>query len=375
MKTLTRRAKPAEPQESDDDWPIDEGPGELAGWSTGARANTSALLRFGIWGLLVLGPVFGLAALLSASHVSGPVQPPSAPAAQPAAGSQGAAGFAQLFVAAYLSAGDGDQNKLAAYYPPAAGLRLEGASQRRTGEQLTVVRLRQTGRDVWSVTIGARITDTHRTPTPSTPAGEGSPDAKAAAAAAAAGAVHYFQVPVATAPATGGASGYVALAMPAEVSAPARITPPALVYGPLRPALPSDPRTQAVTQFLNAYLTGAGGLDRYLAPGTQLTAISPVPYTDLAVDQLAIEGESGGEPVAAVPADGTRLRLVVQLRARGQDGIRVPLSYALTLSARAGRWEIAALDGAPAPARIQPTAPAPAPQPGTGTETPGASPS
>ncbi|MFE4873463.1 conjugal transfer protein [Streptomyces sp. NPDC056682] len=376
MKILTRRPVPsAEPQGSDEDWAIDEGPGELAGWSTGARANTSTLLRFGLWGLLILGPVLGLAAFLSVSHTPGPIRPTSAPSAQPAAGAQGAAGFAQLFVAAFLSAGEGDQNKLAAYYPPAAGLRLEGISQRRTGEQLTVVRLRQTDRDVWSVTVAARIASAHPAPAPSNPAGEQRPDPKADAAAAAAGAVHYFQVPVATAAVPGGASGYVALSLPAEVTAPARIQAPQLVYGPLRPALPSDPRTQAVTQFLNAYLTGAGGLDRYLAPGTQLTAISPVPYTDLAVDQLAIEGESGGEAVTGIPADGTRLRLLVQLRARSQDGIRIPLNYALTLSARAGRWEIAALDGAPAPARVQATAPAPAASPGASTATPGASPS
>ncbi|MFI6689083.1 conjugal transfer protein [Streptomyces sp. NPDC050485] len=375
MNTLRHRPEQPEPHsEATADSPAGDGPGELAGWSTGARANTSALIRYGLWGLLLLGPLLGLTAFLSAPAATRPAPHPAAPAA-PAAGGQGASGFAQLFVAAFLSAGEGDQAKLAAYYPPAAGLRLEGASQRHTGEQLTVVRLRQTDRDVWSVTVAARITDTHPTPTPSSPADEARRDPKADAVASAAGAVHYFQVPVATAVAAGGASGYVALAMPGEVSAPARIAPPALVYGPLRPALPSDPRTQAVTQFLNAYLTGTGGLDRYLAPGTQLTAISPVPYTELAVDQLAIEGESGGEPVAAVPADGTRLRLVVQLRARGQDGIRVPLTYALALSARAGRWEIAALDGAPTPARIQPTAPASAPSTATGAPAPGGSPS
>lgn len=370
MNALRRRPEQADQDGSIDGSPEYDSAGELAGWSTGARANTGALIRFGLWGLLLLGPLLGLAALVSVPAANRPAPHQTAPAA-PAGGGQGASGFAQLFVAAFLSAGEGDQSKLAAYYPPAAGLRLEGVSQRRTGQQLTVVRLRQTDQNVWSVTVAARITDTHPTPSPSSPAGEDRRDPKADAVAAAAGAVHYFQVPVATAAAPGGASGYVALSMPAEVSAPARIEAPQLDYGPLRPALPSDPRTQAVTAFLNAYLTGTGGLDRYLSPGTQLTAISPVPYTDLAVDQLAIEGESGGEPVAAVPADGTRLRLLVQLRARGQDGIRIPLAYALTLSARAGRWEITALEGAPAPARIQPATPAPGPSTAPGTPVPG----
>ncbi|MFE8950421.1 hypothetical protein [Streptomyces sp. NPDC007856] len=39
-------------------------------------------------------------------------------------------------------------------------------------------------------------------------------------AAAAADSVHYFQVPVAFGPAGQGATGYVALSMPAEVTAP-----------------------------------------------------------------------------------------------------------------------------------------------------------
>ncbi|NUK50365.1 conjugal transfer protein [Streptomyces lunaelactis] len=345
-------APDTEPQ----DWDIDDGPQDVAGWSTGAQANTSAAMRWTAWGLLVLGPLLGAFAYLSAPAQAGPSQKKAAPTAPAATGAQGAAGFAQLFVAAYISAGEGDQDKLAAYYPDATSLRLEGDPDRRRGEQLTVVRLRQSDRGVWSVTVAARITDTKPAATPS----DGKrPDHKDDAKAAAAQAVRYFQVPVATAPAAGGASGYTALAMPAEVAAPERIKAPALVYGPMRPALPADPRTQAVTEFLNAYLTGAAELDRYLAPGTKLAPVTPAPYTGIAVDTLAIEGEKGTEPVTTVPDDGTTLRLLVALRATGHDEVRVPLTYALTLKSRAGRWEIASLDGAPAPAAAPATSAAP----------------
>lgn len=359
MKSLlTRRpakAADAEPADAEpQDWAVDEGPEYAGGWSTGAQANTSAMIRWAAWGLLILGPLLGAAAYLSVPASAGPAQPKAAPTAPAATGSQGAAGFAQLFVAAYIRAGEGDQAKLAAYYPDANNLRLEGPSNRRSGEQLTVARLRQSDRGVWSVTVAARIAEAK--PTTTSPA-DGRRDPQADAKAAAAEAVRYFQVPVATAPAAGGATGYVALAMPAEVGAPERIDAPELVYGPMRPALPSDPRTQAVTEFLTAYLTRAGELDRYLAPGTQLTAITPAPYTGIAVDQLAIEGEKSSEPPAAVPGDGTKLRLLVALRATGHDTVRVPLTYALTLTARAGRWEIAALDGAPAPAPVRAAAP------------------
>lgn len=343
---LTRRpAAPAEPDISETgEWDIDEGPAAFGGWSTGAQANTAAVLRWAAWGLLILGPLLGAAAYLAVPSKASSGQVPAAPTAPVATGGQGAAGFAQLFVAAYISAGEGEENKLAAYYPPATSLRLEGKPGRLSGEHLTVVRLRQTDRNIWSVTVAARISGDGSKPTPD---GQGPAEGREAHPD---WAVRFFQVPVASAPAGGGATGFTALAMPAEVGAPARIEAPDLVYGPMRPALPSDPRTQAVTEFLTAYLTGTGQLDRYLAPGTQLAAITPAPYSGIAVDQLAIEGEKSVMPVTTVPADGTRLRLLVALRATSHDTVRVPLSYALTLKARAGRWEIASLDGAPAPA-------------------------
>ncbi|MBT2446027.1 conjugal transfer protein [Streptomyces sp. ISL-43] len=321
-------------------------PGYPGGWSTGARANASTLVRWAAWALLLCGPLIGTAAYVSASAPAQAVQPKTPPGTGAPAGSQGAAGFATLYLDAFLRAGDGDQAKLAAYYPPAAQLRMEGQPGRRRGEQLTVVRLRQSERDVWSVTVAARITESSPALVPS-PDGARR-DVKAEARAASAAAVHYFQIAVATAPAESGATGYIALGLPAEVGAPARIEAPKLAYGPSHPALPSDPRTLAVTEFLRAYLTQAGPLDRYLSPGTRLTPIVPTPYVGLAVDQIAVEGEAGEAAVTAVPGDGTRLRVLVELRGTGHDGIRVPLSYALSLTARAGRWEIASLDAAPA---------------------------
>jgi hypothetical protein len=346
-----RPAKTTDPAPVDtvhEDWDSHREVEYVGGWSTGARANTSAVLRWAAWGLLVLGPVLGAAAFarVSTTDRTTPAVTASAPTGT---GSQGAAGFATLFVADFLRAGDGDQDKLAVYYPAAGDVRLEGDPGRRHGEQLTVVRLRQTDPGVWAVTVAARIVSDGTPAATKTTAADGQTTAHDTAAAAAADAIHYFQVPVAVGAASGGASGYVALSMPAEVAAPARIKMPELIYGPAQPAVPADPRTQAVTAFLDAYLAGAGELDRYLAPGTYLTPIRPAPYSAVAVDQMAIEGDQGSEPITTVPADGTRTRLVVTLRATGRDKVRVPLAYALTLKSRGGRWEIAALDGARPP--------------------------
>ncbi|THA53185.1 conjugal transfer protein [Streptomyces sp. A1136] len=360
---LTGRRKPATPADPQTPAVQETAAGWVGGWSTGAQANSAALLRWIVWGLIALGPLLGALAYLSVPTTSAAPAPKTAPPAPTASGGQGAAGFATLFVAAYLSAGRSDESKLAAYYPPAASMQLDGVSGQHRGEQLTVVRLRQTDTSVWAVTIAARVTGAQPSPAPSTQPG--------ASPSQSADAVRYFQVPVATAPGAGGATAYTALALPAEVAAPERAKTPELVYGAMRPALPTDPRTQAVTSFLTAYLTRAGAeLDRYLAPGTRLSAPSPAPYSGIAVDQLAVEGETGGEPVVSVPGDGATLRLLVTLRATGRDGVRLPLAYALTLKARAGRWEIAGLDGAPAVAASHPTSTAPgSPSPAASTPT------
>lgn len=350
MKGLLIRRPPTAPTDAAEDEQeqgLEEEGADGWSWSTGARANATVLLRWAVWGLMLLGPLLGTAAFLSRPASAGPARPQS-PVSAPATGGQGAGGFAQLFVAAFISAGDGDQAKLAAYYPGATDLRLEGAPGRRSGDQLTVVRLRQTDRDVWSVTVAARITNTGGGTAPAAPTADGTSTGTTRTVSPAT--VRYFQVPVATAAAGGGATGYVALAMPAEVAGPPRVQAPGLAYGPMRPALPGDPLTGAVTEFLTAYLTGVGDLGRYLSPGTQLTAIAPPPYTALTVDQLAVEGEQNGAPLTTVPVGGTRLRVLAVLRATGTDGLRVPLTYALTLQTRASRWEIAALDGAPAQA-------------------------
>lgn len=355
--------RPEAPALVDEEWDADEATADddyVGGWSTGARANTSALLRWAAWGLLLISPVLGAAALARAS-TAGATQPTVTASAPTGTGAQGAAGFATLFVSQYLRAGEGDQDKLAAYYPAAGDLQLAGEPGRRHGDQLTVVRLRQTDPDVWSVTVAARVvSDTEPTAKQTTSTADG--DSRPSAAEAAADSIHYFQVPVAVGPAGGGVTGYTALSMPAEVSAPARIKTPDLIYGPEQQAVSSDPRTEAVTQFLTAYLTGSGELDRYLAPGTRLAAITPAPYTGVAIDQLRIEGDQDSEPASTVPKDGTRSRLVVTVRATDHDKVRVPLAYALTLKARAGRWEIAALDGAPSPA-LAAASPAPASTP------------
>jgi hypothetical protein len=146
--------------------------------------------------------------------------------------------------------------------------------------------------------------------------------------------VRYYAVPVA---ADGAGSSFTVTGAPGVVAGPARAEVPKSSYGV---TIPGGDLSSAVGEFLAAYLTGVGEVSRYLAPGVKLTAVSPAPYTAVAVqEESAVEEAAAAEQV---PADGTTVRVLASVEARNADG-RWPLAYELTLKARSGRWEVAAL--------------------------------
>jgi len=116
---------------------------------------------------------------------------------------------------------------------------------------------------------------------------------------------------------------------------PARV--PESAYGvslPVKGVLAST-----VGEFLRAYLTGLSEVDRYLAPGVKVFALSGTSYTGVQVEQAAaMEEAAAGE---LVPADGTAVRVRVEVRAQDRAGVW-PLAYEVALTARAGRWEVSA---------------------------------
>jgi hypothetical protein len=319
----------------------EEAVGEQAGWVTvspGALANMSAVLRWGAWLLLLAGPLLGLVAFLRPAPAAGVVASASKPSSVVVRDTAGPAGFAQLYVAAYVEAGKGSEASLAPYYPLMRDISLEAKAGAQHTDRLAAVRVRQVASGYWSVTVAARVTSAGKSSAASdTTAQELGQDEAGSVPV-----LRYFQVPVETA----GGGGYVAAALPAEVAAPDTSgKAPQLDYGTPVPADTHDAAVAAVGEFLSAYLTGGGELDRYLSPGTDLTAVSPAPYTKVTLTQLA---EKGGDFTANAPAsEGARRDLLVDVAVTGADGQVRPLSYALALKARAGRWEIAALDAAP----------------------------
>lgn len=96
---------------------------------------------------------------------------------------------------------------------------------------------------------------------------------------------------------------------------------------------------QAAAVFLTAYLTGEGELDRLISPTSTLTAVTPAPYT--AVRFVEIRADRNPE---GTPTDGDQARVLVTVAGTTAGGAELTSTYALTSTARDGRWEIATID-------------------------------
>ncbi|MFJ8015028.1 conjugal transfer protein [Streptomyces sp. NPDC096339] len=342
-----------EPQEEADAEP------DETGWktSTAHLAGIARLVRVGVWALIASGPALGVMALLGSS---GAVHAAPKPIAAPSPGSQvGPAGFAQLFVTAFLEAGQGTERDLAPYYPGPVALAAKPGT--RTATRSTVIASREVQAGYWSITVASDVTVQDD---------KGKPKRLG---------VQYFRVGIQAIGTTGAGgaatsakavTGYSATSLPAQVAAPAAITPGALAYQSERGSSSADPSVDTARGFLSAYLTGAAALDRYTSPGLNLQAISPAPYS--AVQVTGVRDDAAQSVQQKVPADGAELHQLVQVQATDQAGSAVSLSYALTLKSRAGRWEVASVDDAPAisPSSAPSVAPQPTPSPDATTAKP-----
>ncbi|MFD8220345.1 conjugal transfer protein [Streptomyces sp. NPDC059697] len=271
------------------------------------------LSRLALFTAIAAGPV-----ALGVAVMSGPATVAAAPSDKPAAVRSAAAaadpaGYAQVFVDAWLRSSAGDANsaqaRLAQSLAPDVDLPDPVASAQPDPAAVTAVHSAQRKDGEWAVNVAAQYAD---------------------------GRLRYFVVPV-TADANG--ASLAVTGAPGAVAGPARATAGKSPYGV---SVPSDgDLSLAVGEFFGAYLTGAGEVDRYLAPGVKLSPVSPAPYTAVAVQRVSAVEEAAA--VGKVPADGTAVRVLVQVEARDSGG-RWPLGYELTLKARSGRWEVAALE-------------------------------
>ncbi|MGW0601734.1 conjugal transfer protein [Streptomyces sp. NPDC002776] len=291
-------------------------PQAAAAMAAGARLEAMRrrvrLSRLAVWTVIAAGPI-----ALGVAITSTPTTVEAATASKPAAVRTTAvaanpAGYAQVFVHAWLRSSADDassaQARLAQSMAPDVELPDPAADAQSAPQSVTAVRSAQRADDAWSVTVAAHYSD---------------------------GRLRYYAVPVAT-DRTG--ASFTVTGAPSVVAGPVRAEVAKSSYGV---RVPEGDLSAAVGEFLAAYLTGAGEVDRYLAPGVSMSPVSPAPYTTVTVERVsAVEEAAAAEQV---PADGTKVRVLASVEARNARG-RWPLGYELALTARSGRWEVAALE-------------------------------
>lgn len=273
------------------------------------------LSRLAVWTAIAAGPVALAVAVTSGPttvEAAAPPTPTTVRSTTDTTAGTPAAGFAQVFVGAWVrssaDASTSAQARLAQSMGPDVELPDPAASAQPVPQLVTAVRSAHRSGRAWSVTVAAQY---------------------------ATGLVRYYVVPVV---ADRAGTGFAVTGAPGVVAGPAKAVVPASSY---TVTVSQGDLVSAVGEFLAAYLTGSGEVDRYLAPGVSLSAVSPAPYTSVTVPRVsAVEDVATAEKV---PSDGTGVRVLAEVEARDAGG-RWPLAYEVTLKARSGRWEITGLE-------------------------------
>ncbi|MFI7008869.1 conjugal transfer protein [Streptomyces sp. NPDC050145] len=290
-----------------------EAPPTLAGVDLARTRRTIRLGRAGAWACLIAGPAALVLVLSQPSATvvaqASPTPVRTAAAAAPADPGGYVAEFVDAWLRSDANVPDSSAALRALQLGPDVALPEPDTDKADAGkglEQVTAVRSMQRAGGQWSVTVAARYRD----------------------------AVRYFAVPAA---ASRSGEAVTVTGPPALVAAPSAAN---TALSPYKVEVPDGPLADTVGDFLGAYLSGGGDVDRYLAPTTKLSAVTPA-----VAEQVDPETVTAREATAAgeqVPADGTRVHVQANANAHTPAGVW-PLSYELTLSARGGRWEIAAL--------------------------------
>jgi hypothetical protein len=272
------------------------------------------LSRLALFTAIAAGPV-----ALAVAVTSGPATAEAAAPHRPApvrstTVAADPAGYAQVFLDAWLRSSADEtgsvQARLAQSLAPDVALPdPSAAGAQPKPRSVTAVRSVQHDGGAWTVTVAAQYADS---------------------------AVRYFTVPVA---ADRAGVSFAVTGAPGVVAGPALATVP---KSPYTVSVPSDGAlASTVGEFLGAYLTSTGEVDRYLAPGVELAPVSPAPYTAVTVREVSAIEEAAAS--GQVPADGTTVRVRVQAEGRDEAG-RWPLAYELALAARSGRWDVSVLE-------------------------------
>ncbi|MFD4371055.1 conjugal transfer protein [Streptomyces sp. NPDC058486] len=280
------------------------------------------LVRVGVWAALAAGP----AALLVAFDRPAPVAVNPAVVGRPDAPvtatdeAGGPAGFAETVLGIWLESGTatGSSAELEQLRLVAPGVRAPRWGPRPVAvAQVAAVRTARREEGSWAVTVAARLTD----------AAQGVPREQSVRG------VRFFVVPVAETRTSAGRT--YAAGTPMETAGPPSGREP---VSPYTARVEDEALTGTAAAFLSAFLGADGAVERYLAPGTVLTRPA-TRYAVVETVQVLSQGRA-----ASVGHAGAAVRVRVLVTATDAAGRYWPMAYVLTLTARDGRWEIAAVD-------------------------------
>lgn len=266
------------------------------------------VIAAGLWGLVAAAVVFAGLAWARPAASSTPLSVVVGEQAR-----WDVAGFAELFVAQYVDAGDGDEALLAPFLGGETPSALAGAdSGGWFASSTTTTAIVDTGRERWRVTVAAALLRRDSESTSYVSIG-----------------VRFFEVEVV---ATG--SGLSATSLPWIAPAPQVGDRVDSEWGRADVPESGDPLADTTERFLTALLTGNGELGRYAAPGSDLRAV-PATFDTVDLDRLASRTDAEG---------GRWVRAWV--KAESAESL-LWLTYDLQVTERDGRWEIAAMGPAP----------------------------
>lgn len=291
-------------------------PAQGSQWTTGRALGQKA-----ITGALLVAVVCGPLALITAT-VNGQPKPAAAQIVvdEPLSAQQQAAGeYGAAFVAAWLSATREDAGNLEDYVSTSAIAQLSATPWNY--RDLTVASIAKTeGSDLLSVVVAANVEEFDME----------SED----------GAMiwprRYFATTVQVTHA-----GMSIVGLPAPVAAPAKESEAVrLVY--TQSVSKTSTARETVEAFLAAYLAGSGDIGRYITPGTAISAITPAPYMTLTVTDVKGDVEPSDSP-----STGSVVHVLATVEVASASDQKLTATYALTLTARDGRWETTSVDLAP----------------------------
>jgi len=135
--------------------------------------------------------------------------------------------------------------------------------------------------------------------------------------------------------------GMSIIGLPAPVAAPSHESSPIrLAY--TQTVVSSSSARATVEAFLAAYLLGTGEIARYVSPGSEIAPITPTPYLNLTITDVKSDVDPSDNP-----ATGSVLHVLAVAEVQSNAGQQLTTTYALTFTARDGRWETTSVDLAP----------------------------